>query len=132
MPLFFIENKDVHLYLKSLNKYYESMPENLKKFCNQFLDEIDYNNFTISFSQKWPKNTDGRYSLFQELIRILLNTTMTWPHDNIPDMKVKDLPDDDKDMVIDYVGYLIGLPQGQGNDSLIRLYHKFKQSWDTL
>ena len=130
MPLFSIEKRDVHLYLKSLNEYYKSMPENLKKFCNQFLDQLDYNNFTIKFAKKWGKGRDGRHTFFKELIRILLNTTMQWPNDNLPDMKVKDLPPDDKDMVIDYVGFLIGLPQGQGNDSLIRLYHKYKQSWD--
>lgn len=132
MPLFTANKHNIQLYLQSLNQYYKSMPKNLKKFCNQFLDDLDYNTFTIRFAKSWPKNTDGRYTLFQELIRILLNTTMTWPNDNIPDMKVKELPPDDKDMVIDYVGYLIGLPQGQGNDSLIRLYHKYKESWDTL
>lgn len=124
MPLF-KAGKDMNSYLIQVNKYYSSIPINLKKFCNQFLDDLDYNMFVTKFSQSESKNKH-RHALFQNLLKILLTTTMTWPDDNIPDMKVNDLPEEDKWMVIDYVGFLIGLPQGQGNDSLIFIYQKYK------
>lgn len=53
---------------------------------------------------------------------------MEWPNDDtMHSIKVKQLPREEKEKVIDCVGYFIGCPQGQGNDSLIRIYKQYQQ-----
>ena len=120
-------------HLAQLDRYYKhAIPKNLKAFCNAFLDALDYNRFCVEFARKWKTGTDGRHALFVALINKLLTTKMVWPpcrdeydQEPPPPMRVGELPQLDKEMVIDYTGYLIGLPQGQGNDCLLGIYKRY-------
>lgn len=113
------------------SNHYENYPKTLTTFCKLFLDKLDYNQFTLDKSKDWKTGLDGRHHLWMSLIFRILQTTMAWPSDDsIPDHKVYNLPKDDYCMIIDYVGYLIGLPQGQGNDSLIAIYKKYESSFE--
>lgn len=122
------ETVDDHLHMLKL--HYDNIPKNLKLFCEQFQLDLNYNEFCREFARNWSTGVDGLHPLCIRLLRILLNTDMIWPDDSIPTMRVKDLPRDDKEMVIDYVGFLIGLPQGHGNYSLIGLYLQYKADLD--
>lgn len=115
------------IYLKKLENYYNNIiPSTCKHLCNTILDNLDYNNFCINFSKNWPIGKEGGFiTLWNKLIQIVLNTTITWPDDkSISPIKISELPTEDKEMIIDYIGYLIGIPQGQGH-SLIKIYKKY-------
>ena len=51
---------------------------------------------------------------------------MVWPEENNRTMLVKDLPKDEIEKMIDYLGYCIGLSRINAAESLISIYHMYK------
>jgi len=110
-------------YLDQMNRYYDEMPRHLKGFCAHVLDVVDFNDYCTRFALAWPAGRDGRYALWTSYITKVLSLRMHWPlQPELPCCRIADLPLEDRELVIDRIGYEIGLPVSQGNDSLLRVY----------
>jgi len=118
--------------LNMVKKYYAELPETLKNFVNLYYDQLDYNQFCIDFTASWTSmfpGTDGRHALWIEHIVRFLCTKINWPgHEK--SMYVQDLPLVERVKLVDYLGFEIGVHQGQGNDNLLGIYKLYFQEID--
>lgn len=115
--------KQLQCHATAIEASYQSIDPKMRTFVDLYYQQRPYPVFCRQFQTAWSKShpgQDGRMALWQAHIQEFLDVTMAWP--DRPDCRVRDLPDDDKDVLIDYLGYEIGLHRGQGNTALIDVY----------
>ena len=101
----------------------------MMKFVNMYYDLYPYSNLINKFKEfqkTLKKPTDLRHILFIYHINHFLNTNMVWPEENNRTMLIKDLPKNEIEKMIDYLGYCIGLSRVNAAESLISIYHMYK------
>tara|TARA_B100000900_G_scaffold283026_1_gene242376 strand:- start:993 stop:1418 length:426 start_codon:yes stop_codon:yes gene_type:complete len=118
---YLIEYKTKH-YTDNFHPY-------MMKFVNMYYDLYPYSNLINKFKnlqKTFEEPTDFRHILCRYHINHFLNTNMVWPEENNRTMLVKDLPKDEIEKMIDYLGYCIGLSRINAAESLISIYHMYK------
>jgi hypothetical protein len=122
--------KQLQCHATAIEASYQAIDPKMRTFVDLYYQKRPYPVFCRQFQTAWSKShpgQDGRMALWQAHIQEFLHVTMTWPDDR-PDCHVSDLPTEDKEVLIDYLGYEIGLHRGQGNTSLIDVYQALDKS----
>jgi hypothetical protein len=117
--------KLLRAHLEEINAQYASIDPKMKTFVDLYYEKKPYSQFSQTFQERWNrdhKGEDGRMTMWTTHIREFLDTRMEWPDGH--SCLVSDLPADDKDILVDYLGFQIGLGRGQGNTALVDVFKK--------
>ncbi len=122
-------------YVRSLNTYYASVNPKMLHFVELWLKQHPYDQFCQQYQTDWYSKHPGTHgSIWVRIILInkFVNTTMEWPQqqqqqqDSLPNIRVKELPQHDQDVLIDLLGAELSMPRGVGNYALFDIYQKYK------